>query len=804
MADLGGVVRGCAVAVLTAGVVLAAAPPASAADCANCHRLVVEGPSVSSVHAPYRRKNCHACHGVHPKEGGLVLVREGNAICLKCHEKGKVSFRNTHDDLPVEKISCLNCHQPHYSDKPKLLAASLHAPLLTGKCRGCHKGGGAFTGATLAAACFGCHESLSFKGPSGHKPAATGMCDECHDPHGSKYPFLLTAAYPYDRYVPYTSERYGLCFKCHEPKGIVQEGGEADTGFKDRRVNLHQVHVVKREVSETGQVTREGMSCRNCHEPHSSLFPHLVRQDLDCGGGVLCLQMAYFVRSGTGTCKGGCHQTMSYSPLEEAVGLPVSPVEGARLPPPAQAVYSPCLECHQDDWLRFQRRSIHDPVQKKKCAGCHGEHGSERRLSFPHFGSKLCAECHDGSRKSLVASHAGMDVTGSRCLSCHDPHASDEKRLLKAGAHAPFRDRSCAGCHDASGGSWKLSRAINKTCAKCHKEKLAPERLHSGITKGQCTGCHDPHVGRLIKQLTSLVPDLCYRCHDRRGFEGKKRHEPAAKGDCLACHAVHGRAGESLLLKDGNALCLGCHDTGRTAFKGRHARLPVEKLSCLACHDPHSSETAGLLAAGVHTPLARGKCRDCHDEGAGPAGEASAELCRRCHDTPSFKGPVTHKPVAEGRCGQCHDPHGSRFPFLLVAPYSKERYAAFSPGAYGLCFKCHKAEAFAAAGDARITGFRDRETNLHYTHVVKTEGIKGRAAARQGLSCRNCHQPHTSLSPHLIRQDLDCGGGVKCLKLDYEIRDGSGNCTGSCHQAAAYPAGDDFGRRQGKAGDPSP
>ncbi len=95
-------------------------------------------------------------------------------------------------------------------------------------------------------------------------------CSDCHNsdrslaaglsgptgPHGSIYGAILTQEYSFDPVVPYSSQAYELCYKCHDESAIL---GDA-SGFP------HRKHVQK-----------EDLACINCHDPHGSLkFPHLL------------------------------------------------------------------------------------------------------------------------------------------------------------------------------------------------------------------------------------------------------------------------------------------------------------------------------------------------------------------------------------------------------------------------------------------------------------------------------------------------------------------------------------------------
>ena len=87
------------------------------------------------------------------------------------------------------------------------------------------------------------------------------------------------------------------------------------SGFRDGKRSLHNLHVTdRRKETELGERVLPGISCRNCHNPHSTQNPRLVLEQLDCDG-VPCLQLEYHKVGEGGRCLGGCHTRESYLPL---------------------------------------------------------------------------------------------------------------------------------------------------------------------------------------------------------------------------------------------------------------------------------------------------------------------------------------------------------------------------------------------------------------------------------------------------------------------------------------------------------
>ena len=55
--------------------------------------------------------------------------------------------------------------------------------------------------------------------------------------------------------------------------------------------------------------------------------------------------------------------------------------------------------------------------------------------------------CHDGEDAGFKKQH--LDLSGKQidCRKCHEPHASDDKRLILPQRHDPFISDACDACH---------------------------------------------------------------------------------------------------------------------------------------------------------------------------------------------------------------------------------------------------------------------------------------------------------------------------------------------------------------------
>ncbi len=446
---------------------------------------------------------------------------------------------------------------------------------------------------------------------------------------------------------------------------------------------------------------------------------------------------------------------------------------------PAHAQRRECLDCHEDFKSVLKRSHVHQPA-RESCETCHKRHGFTQKLVLVKDQPDLCTGCHEDVKTEIASGgHVHGALSEGGCTGCHDPHASDDKMLL---------------------------RTVEKgstLCASCHADiaAIATEKdLHEPFKKGDCSVCHAPHSSNQAALLVTAEKELCERCH--AGAAGKHKvagvgefscsschdphrsskrtplaahaHPPFASGECDACHT----------LKDGKVtvadvpaadMCESCHDQEAALVAGAQSHFGASEMkgrgskACLECHDPHVSGRAAMLVAdeselcrkchdklprklehegSIHPPFAEGKCTSCHNPHGGSAPhklvKAPNELCTSCHAdvarTPG-KGEVAHAAMQKATCTDCHDGHMSTQPALLTK----------APGE--LCSSCHARESF-------------RHTHLPY-QTASCEGCHRNHGHQKGLlagtvkeTCGACHQQQiaalSAATKHPPAQEDDC------------------------------------------------
>ena len=650
----------------------------SAEPCSECHEKKDIGAGTRSVHPPFDEDDCTACHGQHGDEGRLVLVAAGNALCGGCHESADAGFLKAHHDVRGPKVACTSCHDPHRSTEEHLLLPNRHRPLAFGRCDPCHRFDGKLH-KPVRELCLGCHGGEEFSRRITHGPVGRGECLACHDPHASRQPALLKARYAPGRWIGREGD-VALCLGCHDRRNFFSGEGST-TLFRSGDSNLHALHVNAPGPGGPGRA-RQSISCRNCHEVHSSEEPRLVRRELDCGG-VPCLKLDFRRTDSGGQCLSGCHAPQSYAfagALE-----PPRPTPPPESPAPRSAADSlpeqsalersinrSCVACHEKAVKRFAKARLHAPVRAGACSFCHLDHGPENRLILLGREDRICARCHDPGSAASRTAHGGYALEGSRCSECHDPHGGEAAGFLYARRHQPFAEGDCGACHGKPAGGWKIAGNVSEVCRGCHDEIGHEKYPHTAIAAKGCLGCHRAHVAREKALLRAPRPALCFSCHPRPRFAQQTIHDPVREGDCGACHPAHG-------------------------------------------------------AANQH---------------------------------------------------------------LLTRPFPIEQYVLYAPGRYGLCLECHDEGALTDPERGGDTGFADGTRNLHALHLrdrVSQSELGTRV--QPGVTCRNCHDPHATESPRLIRRVLDCNG-VPCLQIEFKKIGAGGKCLGGCHITQSYlPAG---------------
>jgi predicted CXXCH cytochrome family protein len=471
---------------------------------------------------------------------------------------------------------------------------------------------------------------------------------------------------------------------------------------------------------------------------------------------LLPIRVASGLLSGRGSCRPGFAIWIGAALL----ALLATPAHAAVHPVPLDKNVdaAKCLECHED---KTKGKSVHSAMATG-CLSCH-EVRVNRDVTHVKLITAtpvaLCATCHADKKaadiKGTVHSPAVRD-----CLTCHDPHTSDNKNQLLKPVSGDAKENLCLSCHKTGmnvpvGGS--RHAALDMGCDTCHlthktgAESTAENKFH--LTKSPpalCVDCHDPKDAGLQKAHHDqpFGTANCIECHDPHQSDSPKlmakfQHVPFQGGGCDTCHAPVKDGKVVLNQPDAKALCVTCHDDKAKLIDSAKVPHPGAAGDCTDCHSPHASRQPGLPKTD------------------------SVSICLSCHsDIDDLrKKSVHHQPAFEQGCSTCHAPHGGDNDHLLRAKGN------------ALCLECHGPESVPQHDEANhlLTIFNGtvRLPDDYYKknkvvllplrfglgHPVDYHPVSDvmnpadQTKVKTPLSCLSCHQPHASAQANLLVKD---------------------------------------------------
>jgi predicted CXXCH cytochrome family protein len=257
-----------------------------------------------------------------------------------------------------------------------------------------------------------------------------------------------------------------------------------------------------------------------------------------------------------------------------------------------------CFSCHTDKAEAFKgKKFVHKPVAEK-CTNCHSPHSGDYKYNFKVDGSQdLCFTCHTDKKEWIAkvqVKHGGL-ATDRKCLACHDPHVSDHpKQLMQEPMdtcfmchdqqldtpdgkimdmkkylaenhdhHGPIKQKDCSGCHNPHGSNnFRILKRYfpplfyaafdlknYDLCFGCHEKTLVLDSRTTTLTgfRNGDQNLHYLHVNKPVKGRT------CRACHDAHATNNPKHirdtvpfgvwglpvgyHKTADGGSCLpGCH----------------------------------------------------------------------------------------------------------------------------------------------------------------------------------------------------------------------------------------------------------------------------
>jgi predicted CXXCH cytochrome family protein len=704
----------------TAAAQPASLQPESARGCAICHLSWVDAfkrpgatpllpkPPESIVS---EGETCLGCHdGSVADDRRRVWVEHGHRTGVAPPPTMKVPAQ-----LPLQdgKLACRTCHTAHSGAGAETLASTFFLRMrneASQLCIACHpeqtKGPGLGTH-PIGGMPFPVPDALLAAGAKAGPDKSRLICQTCHTPHGSSQSDLLV--------MGATSGQ--LCLTCHQK---LRPGlWRPDMGREHPQSPPLEDDAQRQAIKDMGTKTGPGetLVCFSCHKLHHGLSGRYMLADT-LRDSHLCIRC----HPGRSSMFGTRHDLRVSAPAERN-RLGQTPVESG-----------PCGACHS--FHQFARRP--DPTKLDPtglCATCHqagaaAQHATGLPFSHP-------ADIHEdqipaSSKLSLYPRPDNPKQRLLACLTCHNPHQTDNTHFLRA--------------------------KPDGVCANCHGDKLAelpPAHdftQHAGVQNGKgrtgeqtgkCGFCHGVHdaLGAALWVATPQPPekfgDLCLQCHQKGGLAGdviprELRHpagpnvRPATSASALVTAKPNAEAGsERVSTQPSDAAAR----AALPLFDATGHRTPKGFLVCGTCHDPHGGAKGSKdMLRLAEAPEQAGLCAQCHLQGHTVAGSLHNEqlLAEHYGDT--------------RYCAPCHAPHakpGMAAGGMWAAPLGPANVAQASPE----CTGCHSP----SGGGPVITptlhpGVPMRNVTAQGTpgYLPLSEGAGGQ------INCRTCHLPHGS------------------------------------------------------------
>ena len=94
-----------------------------------------------------------------------------------------------------------------------------------------------------------------------------------------------------------------------------------------------------------------------------------------------------------------------------------------------------CLDCHHELQKKISEEKTHAPVKDGNCISCHNPHASNHKGLLKNNEMALCYTCHKDDKSGDFSQAIIHDpVRDGKCLICHNSHSStNDKLLIKKG-----------------------------------------------------------------------------------------------------------------------------------------------------------------------------------------------------------------------------------------------------------------------------------------------------------------------------------------------------------------------------------
>jgi len=318
--------------------------------------------------------------------------------------------------------------------------------------------------------------------------------------------FLLFINLGYAKTIKHPSYKNGQCGACHTTKNAKSPDLKMD--MPELCYSCHTNY----ENNDFIHGPVGAGACTLCHDPHKSENPKLLTTSTINDLCTSChSDKGAMLNSGDNI----------HPPVQEScINCHDAHGQNHKFQLKADRKKDLCLTCHIDKKDAITNsKNKHGAIEMgDKCLGCHDPHSSTAPKLLKAEDSKtICLTCHsaplprdeDGKMLMNMGEHLAKNpnvhgpIMWGDCVACHDPHGSNNIRMLKE----PFPEKSSA----------KFS-ADGYICFKCHESEKMTERFSKDITNFRngdnnthylhvnqkrisCKSCHDYHASSLPHHL---------------------------------------------------------------------------------------------------------------------------------------------------------------------------------------------------------------------------------------------------------------------------------------------------------------
>lgn len=296
------------------------------------------------------------------------------------------SITSTHLDLSVNEFGCGACHKGH--GRPGSAMLRKDVPELCFNCHSPMGDGPVRASSDVYSAMFKRYKHPVIDTARYHRgnekmPEETGAkprhisCLDCHAPHAVGKENVLQGAPGYDRRgtkKDVAENESEVCYRCHADS-VNKPFSSRNTReeFSVSNVSFHPVEKTSKglSVSLKSGMSGKTITCSDCHHPHGSEYPYMLRYN-------------YMATNG----------------------------------PESQYSYELCYKCHKRDSIlsdqSFKGHRKHIVLASTSCATCHRAHGSTNNKRLIEFNTTVVRPNRAGAQ-----TYSKIGESSSCSLNCH-------------------------------------------------------------------------------------------------------------------------------------------------------------------------------------------------------------------------------------------------------------------------------------------------------------------------------------------------------------------------------------------------